>query len=71
MAERINILETEYPIDRSNWIDVFSATLGPMWCIQNAFGESVAKNKLTTVAISNPNYYSVIDIFEKWINIKM
>lgn len=49
MAERINILETEYPIDRSNWIDVFSATLGPMWCIQNAFGESVAKNKEWTV----------------------
>ena len=48
MAERINILETEYPIDRSNWIDVFSATLGPMWCIQNAIksGRLNLKRKL-------------------------
>ena len=28
------------------------------------------KKKLTTVALSNPSHYSVINIFEKWVNIK-
>ena len=28
------------------------------------------KKKLTTVTLSNPSHYSVINIFEKWVNIK-
>lgn len=42
---RISIFDTAYPIDKSNWRQVYSACLGKMMVIQNACAEQVAKNR--------------------------
>ncbi len=43
--ERRSVFETEYPIDRSNWKQVFSACLGQSVVTQNAMAELVVKNR--------------------------
>ncbi len=42
---RISVFETDYPIDRSSWLQVFSACLGKMIIIQGACGEQVVKGQ--------------------------
>ena len=42
---RISIFDTAYPIDKSNWRQVYSACLGKMMVIQNACAEQVAKGR--------------------------
>lgn len=43
--ERISIFDTDYPIDKSNWFQVFSACLGQVIAIQEACAEQVVKNQ--------------------------
>ncbi len=42
---RISIFDTDYPIDKSNWFQVYSACLGKVMVIQNACAEQVVKNR--------------------------
>lgn len=44
-VDRISIFETDYPMDRSNWVQVFSACLGKMIVIQEACSEQVVKGQ--------------------------
>lgn len=44
-AGRKSIFDTDYPIDKSNWKQVFSACLGPSVIIQDACAELVVKNR--------------------------
>ncbi len=44
-AERISIFETDYPIDKSSWFEVFSACLGQVIAVQEACGEQVVKGQ--------------------------
>lgn len=43
--ERISIFDTDYPIDKSNWFQVFSACLGKVVAIQEACSEQVVKGQ--------------------------
>ena len=51
-SERKYLLETDYPIDKSNWFQVYSACLGPTMIIQNACAELVVKNQNWNVDFS-------------------
>jgi len=42
---RISIFDTDYPIDKSNWSQVYSACLGKVMAIQNACGEQVVRKR--------------------------
>ena len=44
-AERKSIFDTDYPIDKSDWKQVFSACLGASMITQNACAELVVKNR--------------------------
>lgn len=44
-VDRKYIFETEYPLDKSSWFEVFSACLGPAIIIQNTCAELVVKNR--------------------------
>lgn len=44
-AERRSIFETDYPLDKSDWFQVFSACLGQATVIQEACAELVVKNR--------------------------
>lgn len=43
--ERTSIFETDYPINKSSWFEVFSACLGQVMAIQDACGEQVVKGQ--------------------------
>lgn len=45
VTERISIFDTDYPIDKSNWFQVYSACLGKEMTIQHACGEHVVKGQ--------------------------
>lgn len=47
MQQRISLVyfDTDYPLDKSNWFQVFSACLGPSMVIQDACAELVVKNR--------------------------
>lgn len=45
LSERISIFDTDYPIDKSNWFQVYSACLGKATVIQNACAGQVVKNR--------------------------
>ena len=44
-TERISIFETDYPINKSSWFEVFSACLGQVMAIQDACGEQVVQGQ--------------------------
>lgn len=44
-VDRISIFDTDYPIDKSNWFQVFSACLGKVMTIQDACAEQVVKGQ--------------------------
>lgn len=44
-ADRVSVFDTDYPIDRSNWRQVYSACLGRAMAVQNACAEQVVKNR--------------------------
>ena len=44
-ADRKSIFDTDYPIDKSNWKQVFSACLGQSMIVQEACAELVVKNR--------------------------
>lgn len=44
-AERVNIFDTDYPIDRSSWFQVFSACVGRSAAVQEAFAQLVVRNR--------------------------
>ena len=44
-VDRKTIFDTDYPLDKSDWKQVFSACLGPAMVIQNACAELVVKNR--------------------------
>lgn len=43
--ERISIFDTDYPINKSSWFEVFSACLGKVMAIQDACAEQVVKGQ--------------------------
>lgn len=45
MADRVNILKTEYVMDRTDWTEVISAVFGGMLRVQNAIEMYVAKGQ--------------------------
>lgn len=44
-ADRVSIFDTDYPIDKSQWFQVFSACLGKVMAIQDACHDQVVKNQ--------------------------
>ena len=44
-SDRVSIFDTDYPIDKSNWFQVYSACLGKVMVIQNACAEQVVKKR--------------------------
>lgn len=44
-TERISIFESDYPINKSSWYEVFSACLGQAIAIQEACAEQVVQNQ--------------------------
>lgn len=44
-AGRISIFDTDYPIDRNDWTQIYSACAGPMVVIQKAFAEQVVRER--------------------------
>lgn len=44
-VERVSVFETNYPIDKSDWYQVFSACVGKAMTIQEACGEQVVKEQ--------------------------
>lgn len=44
-ALRVSIFDTDYPIDKNDWEQVYSACAGPMIVIQKAFAEQVVKGR--------------------------
>ncbi len=44
-AGRISIFDTDYPIDRNDWTQIYSACVGPMVVIQKAHAEQVVKDR--------------------------
>ena len=45
LSNRISIFDTDYPLDRSDWFQVYSACLGKVITAQNACAEQVVKNR--------------------------
>lgn len=44
-VRRVSIFDTDYPLDRNDWEQVYSACAGPMIVIQKAFAEQVVKER--------------------------
>lgn len=44
-SDRKSIFDSDYPIDKSSWYQVFSACLGKMMVIQNACSEQVVRGR--------------------------
>ena len=51
-VNRVSIFDTEYPIDKSDWFQVFSACLGKVVTIQNACAGQVVKGQNWNVDFS-------------------
>lgn len=44
-AGRVNVFDIDYPLDRSRWLDVFSACAGRSIAVQEAFAEYVVRDR--------------------------
>ena len=44
-AERVSVFDTDYPLDRSSWFDIYSACIGRCTAVQDAMSEFVVKNR--------------------------
>ena len=42
---RINIFDIDYPLDRSDWLEVFSACAGRSFIVQERFAQLIVKNR--------------------------
>ncbi len=42
---RVSVFDIDYPLDRSSWLDVFSACAGRSFAVQEAFAELVVRNR--------------------------
>lgn len=52
MSKRISIFDTDYPLDKSSWFQVYSACLGKVMTIQDACARQVVKNQNWNVDFS-------------------
>lgn len=44
-ASRVNVFDIDYPLDRSSWLDVFSACAGRSFAAQEAFAQLVVRDR--------------------------
>ena len=51
-AKRASVFDTDYPIDRTNWFQVFSACLGRSAAVQQGMADFVVKNRNWNVDFS-------------------